>query len=88
MTIEELISEAARRGLRVNNLCQLPDFTWQANLTDGERFWEFGKGQDPQSALVAALHKHSTTAPELGLPQGGGLYKPTPTRAPKGRLVL
>lgn len=57
MTVEQLISEAASRGLRVNNLFQLPTGGWQANVCDGETFYEFGTGDDAGSALFAALAK-------------------------------
>lgn len=57
MTVEQLISEAASRGLRVNNLFQLPAGGWQANVCDGETFYEFGIGDDAGSALSAALAK-------------------------------
>lgn len=69
MTLEELISEVNRRGLRVNNLFQVNKITWQANITDGERFWEFGKGDTPNAALTSALHKADHTEPVMGKKQ-------------------
>jgi hypothetical protein len=67
MTIEELIQEVANRNLRLNNLFQLDNGRWQANITDGSRFWEFGKGATAGEALIAALQKTLTTTPEYGI---------------------
>lgn len=69
MTLEELISEVNGRGLRLNNLYQLSDGRWQANVTDGEKFWDFGRGDTAVQALQAALHISTTTTPELGIRQ-------------------
>jgi hypothetical protein len=65
-TVDDLIVEVAKRGLRLNNLFQLHDGRWQANITDGERFWEFGRGDTAIEALQAALQISSTTTPSLG----------------------
>lgn len=65
--VDELIAEINNRGLRINNLAQLEDGRWQANITDGERFWEFGRGDTAEKALIAAIQKHATTEPSLGL---------------------
>lgn len=50
---------------RVNNLAQLDDGTWRANLRErggeaheaGPLFWEFGHGATPEEALREALAK-------------------------------
>lgn len=76
MRLDELILEVNNQGLRINNLFQLHDLRWQANLTDGERFWEFGRGESALQALQAALAKHSTTTPVMGM-------KSTATAAPR-----
>ena len=65
MTVDELIVEVSRRGLRINNLFQLDDGRWQANITDGVRYWEFGKGETPTAALITALNKSVTETPEI-----------------------
>lgn len=82
MTLEQLLERVSAQKLRVNNLFQLQDGTWQANLTDGEQFWDFGRGAVPGEALANALVKAaegpgakgivgaqatSLTAEELGL---------------------
>lgn len=67
MMVDELIAEINGRGLRINNLAQLEDGRWQANITDGERFWEFGRGNTAAAALIAAVQKHATTTPVMGL---------------------
>ena len=64
MTLDQLLTQVADRGLRVANLFQyqLPeigdsagDWKWQANLTDGLQAWEFGRADTPEGALLAAL---------------------------------
>jgi hypothetical protein len=67
MTVDDLILEITRRGLRLNNLFQLHDGRWQANLTDGVQFWQFGRGSTAVEALQAALKISATTKPELGV---------------------
>lgn len=67
MTVDELIAEVNRMSLRLNNLFQLHDGRWQANITDGVKFWEFGRGDTAVAALYAALHIARTTTPELGI---------------------
>lgn len=56
-SLVDLILEAERQGLWVNNLFRLgpPPAPWQANLTDGELVWEFARGLTPEGALQAAL---------------------------------
>jgi len=65
MLLEELISQVHSRQLRLNNLFQLDERRWRANVTDGQRFWEFGEGDGPKAALQAALFKVDTTKPEF-----------------------
>lgn len=67
MTVDDLIAEVARRKLRLNNLFQLDNGRWQANITDGSRFWEFGRGDNPVEALLRALEYSATTTPEYGI---------------------
>jgi hypothetical protein len=79
MTVDELIAEVNKRGLRLNNLFQLHDQRWQANITDGEMFWKFGRGDTAIEALQAALQISATTSPNLG-------YKaPEPAKPPPGQ---
>lgn len=67
MTLDDLIVEVNSKSLRINNLFQLHDGRWQANITDGERFWEFGRGDTAVEALVRALHKSTTQEFEYGV---------------------
>jgi hypothetical protein len=67
LSVDELLLEVTRRGLRLNNLFQLPDGRWQANVTDGEKYWEFGRAATAIMALQAALHISSTTRHTLGI---------------------
>jgi hypothetical protein len=65
MDLENLFRLVTQRGLLVNNLFQLDERRWQANVTDNSRYWEFGRGETPQEALSAALFKVDTTMPEI-----------------------
>ena len=65
--LEDLIAEVNGRGLRINNLFQLENGGWQSNITDGERFWEFGRGDTPTAALLAAMQKTVTSTPVKGM---------------------
>lgn len=56
ITIEEAIEEVHKAGFKVNNLFEFNSI-WQANITDGELFYEFGHGMTPSEALSNALHK-------------------------------
>ena len=54
--VEALIESINKAGFRVNNLFEM-EGGWQANITDGELFFEFGRGATMQEALSNALHK-------------------------------
>lgn len=82
MTVDELIAEVAAKGLRLNNLFQLHTGGWRANITDGERMWEFGNGSTPVEALQAALHKSATTEPQLGFKQENRVLNAPRQKAP------
>lgn len=73
LSVDELLIEVSRRGLRLNNLFQLHDGRWQANVTDGEKYWEFGRANTAIMALQAALHIAATT-------EGGFGVKPKPEK--------
>lgn len=60
MTLPELFAQCRERGLRVNNLFELDDGSWQANLrrpaVDKEPdIFETGRATPPQEALARAL---------------------------------
>lgn len=57
--LDMLFADSASRGLWVNNLFQLglAPKPWQANVTDGAKCYEFGRGPTPAAALAAALSK-------------------------------
>ena len=57
MTLEQQIAVVNAAGYRVNNLFQHPVAGWQANLTNGTDFWEFGHGATPAAALAEAMEK-------------------------------
>jgi hypothetical protein len=60
MTLDELLARVAERSLKVANLFQFQspatgEWRWQANLTDGQAVWEFGRGPTAGAALETAL---------------------------------
>lgn len=56
MTLDALIADAGRRALRVNNLFQRHDDTWQANLRrDGAVPHAWASGETAAVALERAL---------------------------------
>jgi hypothetical protein len=56
VTLENLLIEIAERGWFVNNLFQISDGSWQANLrTLDDRFTDFGRGDTPAEALSLAI---------------------------------
>lgn len=64
MSVDAMLEIVRLRGLRLNNLFQIPDGPWQANLTDGISFWEFGRSDTPDGAIRAALYKAATEKPK------------------------
>ena len=69
-TLDDLIAGLPARGLRLANLFQFEvpgtgTWRWQANVTDGEKFWDFGRGSSPVEALEAALNVQSITPGEI-----------------------
>lgn len=57
MTLEQLFAEVKSLGLYVNNLFQLHDGTWQANLRNSNNGFEFGHGFTPQIAMRNCIDK-------------------------------
>jgi len=68
MSVDAMIAVVQARGLRLNNLFQLESGIWQANVTDGTSYWEFGRADDPENAIKAALHMAATSPPEYVAP--------------------
>jgi len=55
-----LLDRIATRDLKLANLFQFQpygstEWLWQANLTDGIKVWEFGRGGSAAAALEAAI---------------------------------
>jgi hypothetical protein len=74
--LSALAKRVNEAGFRVNNLFQLDDGQWRANLTDGRRYWGFGTGTTGQEALEDAWQQtkldpwpraKAESADELGL---------------------
>jgi len=57
MTIESAILSIHEAGFRVLNLFERKDGTWQANVCDDEKAWEFGFAGDPEVALIKAFRR-------------------------------
>jgi hypothetical protein len=76
MSLDALIQLVHLRGLYISNLYQFrrasdSRIVWQANLTDMEKYWDWGKGETAEEALTAALHLAATTNPEPPAMQRG-----------------
>lgn len=89
MSVDAMLELVRLRGLRLNNLFQLFDGRWQANVTDGEKYWEFGRGDTADAALQAALHIAATTEPEYSPPEPITVVRttPRPTRTIVGKPI-
>lgn len=61
MTIEDLLAEIAERNWLLNNLFQLSDGSWQANLRSDTHYTDWGRGSTPQEALSRAINNLSIT---------------------------
>lgn len=59
-SIEELFAEIGEMGWLVNNLYQLDDGSWRANIRRGQWFTQFGKGDSPMEAMSEAMDKMSS----------------------------
>jgi hypothetical protein len=69
MSVDALLEVVRQRGLHLANLFQIPDTDrWQANVSNGHSYWEFGRGGSADEALMAALHMAATTEPEYSPP--------------------
>jgi hypothetical protein len=55
MSIESILSEIAESGWLVNNLFQLSDGSWRANLRNENMVTYFGEGPTPAIALDEAI---------------------------------
>lgn len=55
LTTDEILAEIAESGWLINNLFQLSDGTWRANLRTEEYVTHFGEGPTPAIALDEAL---------------------------------
>lgn len=83
MSVDALLEVVRQRGLRLNNLFQLEDGRWQANVTDGLKYWEFGRGDSAEEALRAALLSAATTEPQYAIPEP----KPAPVAYDSPRQI-
>lgn len=86
MSVDALLEVVRQRGLRLANLFQLPlehGGSWQANVTDGERHWEFGRADTPEAALRTALHIAATTEPEYYTPDPPSTWDSSRRAAPR-----
>lgn len=72
-TLEELFAEISDRRWIVNNLFQLANGLWQANLRNNHYATDWGKGCTPHEALSIAIDKLES-APLHHLIAGQGTY--------------
>lgn len=95
-TVDDMLKVIAARGLFVGNLFQLPESgLWQANLNDGHKVWEFGKGNSPVTALIIALSeaisdkRYEFYPPDRPVPYDGptDTPKPQPTANVKDLMI-
>lgn len=61
MTLESIIYKINLEGFRVLNLFQRKDGSWQANLCNDEKCWEFGVAGSPKVALQIAFESVNNT---------------------------
>ena len=75
-TLEELIEEIGNAGFWINNLFQLEDSSWRANIKTmtpiGTRYFEFANGATAREALELAHAVALGTAGELVKPKAQG----------------
>ena len=62
-TLETVLAEILERGWLVNNLFQLSDGSWQANLRTNLLATEFANGATPLEALALCIDKLECTVP-------------------------
>ena len=69
-SIDDLLMLVEARGLKLANLFQFEvaatgTWRWQANITDGSKYWDFARGATAAEALRAALFTAATTEPAV-----------------------
>lgn len=67
--IQSAIDSIHAAGYTVNNLFELSAGRWQANITDGEAYYEFGIANSPEGALRAALLGRGNGVPAYRRPE-------------------
>lgn len=78
-TIESILDEIAESGWLVNNLFQLADGSWQANLRTSTLATAFGRGPTPTSALDEAICMMMETKPIPHQPTTHTIEGPRPS---------
>ena len=68
MTLDEILTTLTASGWLVNNLFQLADGSWQANLRNDSSATPFGFGPTPAEALGAAFDDLRQTYPLIEPP--------------------
>jgi hypothetical protein len=63
MTLNNLFAEISERGWLVNNLAQLDDGTWRANLRTETHATQFSCADSPELALALCIDKLESTVP-------------------------
>ncbi len=93
MTMSEMIDSVNKQGLRINNLFQKSDLSWQANITDGVQYWGFAYGSTINDALMNAVNETkrspASSAPYPGesLPKINSTPRLQLTKSPRMQLI-
>lgn len=64
--LQDVIDWCGAAGLRVNNLCQLDDGSWRANVTNGQACWEFGAASAAEGPGLALARAYMNVCGKLG----------------------
>lgn len=90
--VDDLLKSVAARGLRLANLFQFETTTgewrWQANVTDGEVHWEFGRGSTAAEALRHALFRSANEPGERTRANKRSSGPTTPPAVDPGSLLV
>lgn len=86
VTIEALIDRAHAHGLKMNNLFEYDDTSWQANFRDGAGGKPYGQGRTPVEAIEAALKASGVKIAQVDT--GVGSLVETPSQIPRKRGVV
>jgi hypothetical protein len=79
-SVDSLLESLVARDLRLANLFELGDGRWQANVTDGDKVWEFSRGGSAAIALRGAMFIAANEPGEAYGPEAAVSGAPEQTR--------